>query len=408
MITLLLWIQSGVVPLFGPNHGQLMIWGFFAVSFVAAIVRTAIMRWTRARYPRWWVMFGLVCLWLLVFQLAATGLWEYKDWAQVARRLYQFSYIAMAIYIVASSVCSISSLKRSLYAITVVLAVLDVVSIFAHRLMIYSAFSPFTDLSPTAVSSGVTRFVPQGFGEVVFAVSLAVMDWIENGRWQAVSVVVCGLTVVILTFTRSFIAGALLVWIAAALGSTGRRIGKWPLGRLVGVTLVVGCVIGAGLAVFPTYAGALITRVVQGVEHGSPYRRMELQQGTKDVETHPWEVLLLGLGTGTPYSSVMGDLANAAYSPNANYDMHNMYMWMLVDYGVGGLMLVGIGVYRYIASLRRLDIGSDQRRFVSAGLWLLVQALLEGIYGGAFFASAFAGVYVLLLACSVKVGELSD
>lgn len=404
----LVWLSSGAfLPLewIGPRALDL----FLYLGLVALVLLVLAKNITGGRYllsfrPGFWshyLFFGAVLV-LIHLVLTAVVHGQEKDWYQVGRRLFFFSYFLVVPYVIWNSRLDQERLVKHLLLIAIALGVLDILSILSGRQLFVSGFGGYTGWSAAEAVLGNVRLVPVGVDAAIFAGLVAAVRLSAKARGEAsvsrsteYCALISALVVLLLTFSRSLIGAvvvSILFWLTFTVRMTTVRKVK-VAGRFGCVVLLVIAV--DYLAFDGSLATSLVSRFERLMEVGDSWRSLELEEGWKSFATNPF----FGIGLGTPYTHVLSGLADEGYAYNANFDIHNLFAGLLVNFGLLGFAYLLFGIVVFFASKRA---GPGTGEFALAVKLLLLVGLMEGLFSGGFINGRAAFWFALLLSFALR------
>jgi len=409
----LLWLNSGAfvfVENIDHKRGEI----FLFLLAILLLILTVINNLARRRLVPFamggWSKY-LICFFVMSIVITAlTSMYIDKDTYQISRSYFRYFFFIIIPYIVFSARMPADLLIKNILLINFVLFALVILT-WVTGVQIFA--SSFTDFEPgdgdiQEMAEGGVRLIPYGLVCAMFAVVYGVLRITQKSltlrlreRNFLMLSVVAGMAILLLTFTRSVIAPTVIVLMASFVkigGLTGRS-GKsillffFTLIALLLVDYLLGGVISS----------VLIDRFSLALERGDAWRGLEIEEALETISRN----IIFGIGLGAPYTNIMSSLATEGYDVNANFDIHNAYLSMLVSYGLIGFIVFLFGGYKFLKIY--LPTGEKERLFVLACKLLMAITLIQGFYTGPFFVSRTSFWYAFFLSYAIylSVGNRS-
>lgn len=403
----LVWVASGtifIVSWLVPFSVDFIIFpGIMFLAVLSFAKNIVVRKSVLPARPGFWSYYLIIGAILVLMHIAFTAiiLDHEKDWYQVGRRLFFFSFYLLVPYVLASSNLDHRRLTRHLFAITVVLAGLDLLSILSGQQLFISSFGSYSGWDGIEAVLGNIRLVPLGIEASLFAGFIAVLQLSDKAHGQTLKdrallyvVVFSSLAILLLSFSRSLISAvalSLLAWLIFSREMSFRK--KSAIAFRWSVVLFAATLMDR-FTLEGAFFEVLTARFGRAVEVGDSWRALELDEAWQTLSTSPF----IGIGLGTGYTQVLSGLADEGYAPNANYDLHNLFVGLLVNFGLLGFAYFAVGVAAYFGARRTAAAGGG---FSIAAKLLLSTGLLEGIFSGGFINGRAAFWFALLLSMAV-------
>jgi len=403
--SLLLWMYSGAfffVEYLGPKHGQVFL-HLYVILFALFLFYENLLRHNFLPFRSgFWTGYLLAFFFLLIITTLGTSVYLDKDWYQVFRRVFYNSYFFVLPYIVFSLSYPVEKLIKQVGIITIVLLLMEMVSIISGVQLYTSSFVEISEWNISQVAAGGFRVVPLGVDIAVFAIATSLVMFGKpiygKIKGHLLIVLISGIFIILLTFTRSFIAAvflSVLLWFFF-----DRKV--FSSKKFKAVSIMVIGIAGVFLVSKNLFHGVffdgLTARFLRAAEVGDSWRYMELSQALLSISEHP----LFGVGLGSRYTEVMALFADEGYEANANYDIHNMYAGILINYGIVGMVFFVAGV---IAFYRLNSGGNIEGDLVQASKIFLTVGLLSGFFSGGYFNGQSAFWYALFMSYAIKMSS---
>lgn len=285
----------------------------------------------------------LFCVVLQAIKFAVTS--DSVDILQFLRGLYGLGIFFLGMTIVTTGSLDANDLLVIANRVLVVLFVLIIASLATGFQFYVTGFIPEAGQMDVQdqVASGNFRIISYYSAFVVFLLFQALVSYLRRGGRSSLIHTLVAVTLVVLTGARSVIAPSLFV--SALLFLRYAKISKSLL--LLAIASIAAMSI---YIVVPGLVDAYLSRFA--VEQiFDDWRALEQTLALTAIPDHP----IFGLPLGVPYTHVMSALAGGTegYSVNADYDLHNEYLWFMLYYGVVGSAALALLVGTSIVSTYR-------------------------------------------------------
>jgi len=233
------------------------------------------------------------------------------------------------------------------------------------------------------IVSGNFRIITYYTSFIIFLLFYNLAAYMRSSSCGQLLHSVLAMALVFLTGSRSLIAPCLLVSLLLFMRTDGVM-------RVLFAGLVMGSIALGVVTARPDVADAYLARF-EVASYVDAWRALEQHLAYAAFIDHP----IVGLSLGVPYTNLMSALAGAlaglgGYADNADYDLHNEYLWHLLYFGVVGSGLIATMIV--VIALRAWRRCGDRPQGKALICYLLV--MLVVMYYSSSFIRGYGGMWL--------------